>query len=38
MCLELSSSSELPEKEMFKAFPLQVEKELFSSTMEPEKD
>ena len=38
MCLELSSSSELPENEMFKAFPLQVEKELFSSTMEPEKD
>lgn len=38
MCLELSSSSEIPEKEMFKAFPLQVEKELLSSTMQPEKD
>ena len=32
MCLELSSSSELSEKEMFKAFSLQVEKELSSST------
>ena len=32
MCLELSSSSELSEKEMFKAFSLQVEKKLYSST------